>query len=269
MTSHINKTWVDICGRILKYGPLITCRGMETRELIGMQSVVDMSHCVLSMLSRNLGYRFMCAEAWWILSGDNRVETIAPYARKIAEFSDDGQTFFGAYGPKIKDQLHTVLSTLEQDITSRQAVISIWRENPPKSRDIPCTVSTQFLIRDNVLYVNHTMRSSDVWLGYPYDVFNFSMLAAYVALHLRMRGFSNLRLGSMIFTAGSQHVYRHTEQKLRETLYKRKAFNYKPLNLNEFKHPEELVAHLALLKDREFLKTEHSWLEELEGLEAK
>jgi thymidylate synthase len=129
------------------------------------------------------------------------LDTITPYAKKLGEYSDDGHYFAGAYGPPFRDQLPYVLYCLRRDSSTRQAVISIWRPRPYESKDIPCTISLQFLLRDNYLNVVATMRSSDAWLGWPYDVHTFSCIGAYIALHL------DCELGFLSLTAGSQHLY--------------------------------------------------------------
>jgi thymidylate synthase len=103
----------------------------------------------------------------------------------------------------IRDQLHFVIDALNADKDTRQAVMTIWRPNPRPSKDIPCTVSVQFLIRDGLLHVVDTMRSSDLWLGWPYDIFNFSMLARYVICHLKQKP----ELGVIVLQAGSAHLY--------------------------------------------------------------
>ena len=57
-------------------------------------------------------------------------------------------------------------------------IINIWRENPRSSKDIPCTLSLQFFLREASdqlwLHTIATMRSNDAWLGVPYDTFNFN-----------------------------------------------------------------------------------------------
>lgn len=161
---------------------------------------------MMQIPERKLGYRFMLAEAWWILTGQNKLTSIDKYSKHIKEFSDDGTFFMGAYGPKVVDQLPYVLDCLVSDPSTRQAVISIWRERPRPSKDIPCTLSLQFLIRDSRLNCIATMRSSDIWLGWPYDVFNFSMISKYICELLHQKGFP-VYLGDLYFTAGSQHLY--------------------------------------------------------------
>ncbi len=187
--------------------PVATPRGMKVREIIAGHTCISMEHPVLCNPERVLGYRFMAAEAYWILTGDNRVETIARYSHGIDRFSDDGVRFDGAYGPKVVDQLRYVIDSLLEDNSTRQAVIDIWRPNPRGSRDIPCTLSLQFLIREGHIHTIATMRSSDIWLGWPYDVFNFTMITTYVQLELYRRAKLPISLGNLHVRAGSQHLY--------------------------------------------------------------
>lgn len=198
-----NQVWVDALTRCLQTGIECEPRGMKIKEIWAAQTRISMEQPCVTIKERSLGYKFMAAEAAWILSGDNRVETIKPYSTAISRFSDDGFFFHGAYGPMIRDQLHFIADTLNSDPDSRQAVLTIWRPNPRPSKDIPCTVSIQFMIRGGKLYVIDTMRSSDLWLGWPYDVFNFSMLARYVICLLKNKP----ELGDLILQAGSMHLY--------------------------------------------------------------
>ena len=188
---------------MLETGKVSAPRGMPIKELMAYQTCTPMEWPVVTVKERELGYKFMAAEAAWILSGDNRVKSIRPYSKAISNFSDDGHFFHGAYGPMIRDQLHFVIDALNADKDTRQAVMTIWRPNPRPSKDIPCTVSVQFLIRDGLLHVVDTMRSSDLWLGWPYDIFNFSMLARYVICHLKQKP----ELGVIVLQAGSAHLY--------------------------------------------------------------
>lgn len=214
MTTQLldaNNVWLNMVSDVVKYGSTSKPRGMTSKEMIAYRTVTNMRFPIVSFKSRALGYKFQAAEAAWILSGDNRVESIAPYSKDISNFSDDGIRFFGSYGPKIIDQIAYVARALMKDQDSRQAVINIWRENPGPTKDVPCTLSLQFMIRDGRLNCITSMRSSDAWLGWPYDVFNFSMVSLYLLLYLRQVSgnaeYNYLTLGGLYLTAGSQHVY--------------------------------------------------------------
>lgn len=204
---NINTVWKKMLSDLLDKGELSSPRTHATKELLGYQSCIDMSKPFLNIPERKLGKQFRYAEAAWILSGDNRVSTIAPYSKMISQFSDDGVRFFGSYGPKIVDQISYVINLLHKDPYSRQAVINIWREKPPQSKDIPCTTNLQFVIRNNKIHCIANMRSSDAWLGWPYDVFNFTCVSIYILLQLKSMHNVNYKLGTLTVNAGSQHLY--------------------------------------------------------------
>lgn len=202
-----SSAWLDAVRDILANGYGVSPRGKLTKEIPQRTMTVDMRRPVLCVPDRSLSYRFMAAEAYWILSGDDRVETIAPYNSRISDFSDDGERFFGAYGPKIIAQLAYVIEKLGSDNDTRQAGLTIWRECPPDTKDVPCTVAIFFSIRDRKLNAHVFMRSSDVWLGIPYDVFNFSMLSHLICCHLNEDYPNTYAPGTLYLTAASSHLY--------------------------------------------------------------
>lgn len=219
MSPAFNQIWTQKLSQIIQFGHMSGPRGFKTYELLNSSVHFPANKCLLTVPERKLGYRFAMAEAWWILSSRKDVESIAPYSKAISKFSDDGVEFFGAYGPKIRSQIDGVVDALVNDSQTRQAVITIWRENPPKTKDVPCTVSLQFLIRSGSIHLIANMRSSDIWLGLPYDAFNFACLLNYVRLLISQRiknGFSvenphwiTPDLGRVYVNAGSQHLYAH------------------------------------------------------------
>jgi thymidylate synthase len=51
------------------------------------------------------------------------------------------------------------------------------------------------------------MRSSDIWLGLPYDMFNFSMITGYIGLILRQKMCREVSMGWVTINVGSSHLY--------------------------------------------------------------
>lgn len=257
--NSLDLAWRWVVRDLLVYGEQVAPRDIVTREILNHTMVVDMKRPVLTNAARKLGYRFMAAEAAWILSGSDRVDALRPFSQAIADFSDDGVTFFGAYGPRLREQLDYVVEKLRQDRHTRQAVASIWRVNPPTTRDYPCTLSSHFLVRDGTLHQFVTMRSSDAWLGVPYDVFSFSMWAGYVLLAL---GDRQLKLGTLYQTAASRHLYeRNFEAAGKACAERADGFTYAPFNWASFPDPDSLVEHLWAVARRE--ETPYDWLAEL------
>lgn len=203
-TTH---AWVVTLRKILADGADVGPRGRPTKELQHHTFKCAMADPVVKSAERGLSYKFMAAEALWILNGDNSVAGIAPYNSRISEFSDDGKTFFGAYGPRVVDQLDYVVNALLKDRETRQAVMTTWRRNPPATKDVPCTVALAFMARHGRLHCHAFMRSSDAWLGLPYDVFNFTMITARVACLVNSTSQEKLELGDLCLTAASSHLY--------------------------------------------------------------
>ena len=83
----------------------------------------------------------------------------------------------------------------------------------------PCQTSWQLLLREGRVHVMSHMRSQDVWLGMPYDVYQSAAIGAMVAGELSTRGVA-ARPGPVTHTCGSLHLYdvyaRRAEEALRE-----------------------------------------------------
>jgi len=204
---HAGDAWIRAMQNIMNFGSEIDPRGMITKELMPQIVQFNMNHPVCFHQDRNLSYIFMAAEAYWILSGDNMVEGIAPYNKHIAQFSDDGHIFNGNYGGPFNCQLDYAVNTLANDPSSRQSVITIWQPNPVRTKDYRCTVSLIFMIRDNEMHTHVTMRSSDAWLGLPYDMFNFTMLTLRVLNNFNNKTNSEVTLGVQTLSLMSSHLY--------------------------------------------------------------
>ncbi len=275
-SSHhsANEIWVRNIRHVHTIGHKISPRGYLTKEILNYTSKTNMKLPCVTHPGRKMGYRFLAAEAHWILSGSNRVEDIRPYAKHIANFSDNGYVFQGAYGVKVTEQLRYVCDTLHADPDTRQAVISVWRENPRPSKDIPCTLTLQFFLRkDEItgephLHTVANMRSSDLWLGWVYDVFNFSMISAWVALRLREMSQDLLfvDLGTLYLNVGSQHLYAFNEQDAIDCTLNTYGtpWSYDPIDLTKFNSPGSLMQHLVALRDKDWATVNQKFFYELQ-----
>lgn len=255
-------------------------RGSTSYELLAYRTEWPMDRAVVLCPARKIGFRFLAAEAAFILSGSNRLTEIVPYARNIVGMSDDGEFLAGAYGPRFIDELPYVVSVLAQDAATRQAVSMVWRPRPRQSKDIPCTLTLQWLIRSDetgapTLHCIANMRSSDAWMGIPYDVHVFSMCSAYLALLLRDR-LGPLKLGTLYLTAASQHLYRLDRENAKSCVWSNytdeaastpierddELFDLAPINLDEFPRADDLTQHLWAVARRDRGGLRGSWLKE-------
>jgi thymidylate synthase len=221
----IYEAWVLLLDELLK-APVVKPRGKPCREKLAVQlRIADARKNLILDPQRGLNYRFAVAEWLWILAGLDRLDVLTRYNKQMAEFSDDGVTLRGAYGPRLKDQWPWLLKRLTDDLESRQGVVSIWTPAPESSKDVPCTLSAQYLVRKETanqlvikdgyedpkqrlfLHTVMTMRSSDAWWGIPYDVFTFAQLANGLAAGLSHVLRRPIYLGELVLNLGSSHLY--------------------------------------------------------------
>jgi thymidylate synthase len=200
--STLTELYRDTLDHVRLCGTSSHPRGRATVEVVGAHLHLSNARAnILFSEERKLNYYFSVAEFLWILLGQSDVASITAFNSKIDQFSDDRVSFSGAYGPRVMEQLPYVVNTLQTDPDTRQAVMTIWRERPGPSKDVPCTISMQFFVRDKRVHAVTYMRSNDVWLGLPYDVFNFTMIQQYVAAAI---GYD---VGGYHHMVGSLHMY--------------------------------------------------------------
>lgn len=231
-----NEAWIMTLAHVLHLGHTESPRGKTTKELINQSFKFDMRYPVCWHPKRKLSYTFMAAEAYWITSGSMFVDDIEPYNKHIAQFSDDGYIFNGAYGPKVINQINYVVNTLRKDPNSRQAIMSIWVHNPISSKDIACTLTLQFLIRRNKIHTIVNMRSNDLWLGRPYDMFNFTVITLRILTYLNEDYYDTfnelIELGDMYFNVGSSHLYEENFESAKAVIDENP--NYDPIQVPIF-----------------------------------
>ena len=209
-----NELYAAVCREVLEQGRPVAPRGMPTTEVLGASLVLTDPRRRLVHLphARVVNPAFAVAEALWILSGSDS-PWIFIYNRALARYADEG-VLRGAYGPRIRrwqvqvDQLDHVRRLLRRDPDSRQAVIQVY--DPARDtlghRDVPCTVNYRFFLRDGRLQMHTTMRSNDVWLGLPYDLFTATLMQELMA------GWLDVELGSYHHHVDSLHLYdQHTQ----------------------------------------------------------
>lgn len=148
-------------------------------------------------------------ELLWYLAGTNATSHIVHYIPKYRQYDEDG-VIYGGYGPRLMgtgqaDQLKTVIGLLRRKPSSRRAVLQLFDASDlvDEHEDVPCTCVLQFLCRAGNVDMVAFMRSSDAFVGFPHDVFCFTMLQELVARSL------GLDLGTYTHMAGSFHLYDH------------------------------------------------------------
>ena len=191
---------------IIDKGVLVSPRNLPTFECLNVSFTITEPMCLPlnPIKNRRLSAGIATMELLQLVAQVSRPDIMVNKFPQFAKFLDDGE-FHGAYGPRLKFMTESVIDLLKRDPLSRQAVLTIFDSESDiryKSwRDVPCTVSIQFLIRDLMLHARVSMRSNDVYLGLPYDLAQFIGLQAAVAHSL------SIPVGTYHHSVGSMHLY--------------------------------------------------------------
>jgi thymidylate synthase len=272
-------------------------RGMKVRERLGHSfRITNILDRIPYVPHREFSIAYMIAEMVWYLSGNNSTEWISNYSAFWRNISDDGVTANSAYGARIFKQhdyhfaphdagdgasvdtfyndispLWTqwqyIKDELKKDSDSRRAVIHIRmpQDSVLAQKDVPCTLTLQFFIRDGELHQVASMRSSDIILGIAYDIPAFTLFQELLALEL------GVGLGTYTHISNSLHIYeRHfemVERILEDPWVKEFPNRCKPMESMPSEPPlDRLVLEEMLLRS---VKTQDALQEWVDTLKAE
>lgn len=160
---------------------------------------------VLFYPERDANPYFHFMESLWMISGRRDVEWISRFSSNIANYSDDGVTFHGAYGYRwrnwfgafvpgegnvqevqVIDQLATIAELLKQNPDDRRVVLQMWDATADLGmigKDFPCNLICTFRINPyGKLDMTVFNRSNDmIWGAYGANAVHFSMLQEVMA----------------------------------------------------------------------------------------
>ena len=142
---------------------------------------------VLLLKIRDANPFFHFIEGLWMLAGRKDLAPLTRYVKSMENFSDDGETLWGAYGWRWrnyfhKDQISMVIDMLRKNQDERRCVLQMWDANKDLARN-----------------------SKDMlWGAYGANAVHMSMLQEYIAGHLEVE------IGTYRQVSDSFHVY-HNE----------------------------------------------------------
>lgn len=210
---NISFATVESFDAVLRDGADVTVRGLQTKELRNRVTRISRptERCVFLPGRRNDVFA-QVAEAMWVIAGREDVPWLALYVPRAPEFSDDdGMTWRGAYGPRLRawigdvDQVAEWRRLLLDDRDSRRVVGVLFdptRDFLTDSKDIPCNNWLSWLIRGDRLHLNVAIRSNDAMWGFSgVNAFEWSVLQEMMAFWV------GAEVGDATYFATSYHLY--------------------------------------------------------------
>lgn len=211
ISTNIDNIYLAVCKDLLK-----ATKVAGTYELNNVKlTLEDITRNIVSI--RDISPSYLFGEWLWYFTGRNDVDFIGAFGSMWKRLSDDGKTNNSAYGYIMQkafgfNQIEKIIELLRKDPNSRRAVINLNTPNEKviETKDEPCTIALQFLIRDDKLHCTGMMRSNDIWFGFPYDVAFFCELQIYIANRL------GVGYGDYTHFVTSLHLYEKDYDKIKK-----------------------------------------------------
>ena len=208
--------------------------GTGTISCFGMQSRYSLSDGFPLMTTKKLHLRSIVHELLWFLSGDTNIKYLKENGVSIwNEWADENGDLGPVYGqqwrhfPKITstddsnaklllgevDQISTLVEAIKNTPDSRRLLVSAWNPGEVDQMALPpCHTLWQVRILDGKLHLQLYQRSADMFLGVPFNIASYALLAVMLA---HVTGYEP---GDFIHSIGDAHIYSNHLNQVNEQL---------------------------------------------------
>ncbi|MDQ0217978.1 thymidylate synthase [Peribacillus cavernae] len=148
-------------------------------------------------------------------------EQMSIYQEKVLHDDDFSQRFGNlgnVYGKQwrswegadgqVYDQIQYIIDEIKRNPDSRRLICNAWSISELKGQMLPpCHFAFQFYVVDGKLSCMFNMRSTDVFLGLPFNIASYALLTHLLAYEC------DLEVGELVYTGADVHIYsNHIEQ---------------------------------------------------------
>lgn len=200
------------------------------------------------LTTKRMGLKSIVGELLWFISGSTNANVLKEkYGCTIWEEwkDEDGELgkiyghqwrnfgaaseendgwFFGVTG---FDQLKWLINEIKTNPTSRRLYVTAADPNSRYEQALDCCHNYfQVVIKNRKLNLYFQMRSNDVFLGLPYNVASYAVLAHILALE------TGYDVGELVYSGVDVHLYQNHIEQAKEQL-SRKPYNFPKLIVNK------------------------------------
>jgi thymidylate synthase len=211
--------------------------GTGALSIFGYQMRFNLEQSFPLLTTKKLHLKSIIYELLWFLKGDTNIKYLNDHGVSIwDEWADEAGDLGHIYGYQWRswpqpdgkkiDQISRVIHSIRNEPDSRRHIVSAWNVGELDKMALPpCHVLFQFYVGNGKLSCQLYQRSADIFLGVPFNIASYSLLAMMIAQ------VTGLQPGEFIHTFGDAHIYlNHTDQvKLQLT---RKPFDPPVMRVN-------------------------------------
>lgn len=235
--AHPEYEYLKLIAEILKNGKTKPSRGIhDLKSIFGYQIRFDMRQGFPLLTTKKMPFKLLMHENFWFISGTSKVDYLHEHNIKYWDgFLDENNDLGRIYGVQWRhwrrpdgtefDQLQWVIDELGNNPDSKAIIVNAWNAGELKEMRLPpCHTMFQFDATKGKLRLQLYQRSSDVFLGLPFNIAQYAMILRMVA-HL-----TGLEARELIISIGNAHLYKNHIDQAKEQL-KRKPFKFPTLKI--------------------------------------
>ena len=214
------KQYLDLMRHVREHGVRKADRtGTGTQSVFGYQMRFDLTAGFPLVTTKKMHLRSIIHELLWFLRGDTNTAYLQQHGVSIwDEWADQSGELGPIYGYQWRswpspdgrhiDQISDVLEEIQRNPDSRRLIVSAWNvADIDKMALAPCHALFQFYVANGSLSCQLYQRSADIFLGVPFNIASYALLALMVA-HV-----TGLAPGEFVLTLGDAHLYNnHLQQ---------------------------------------------------------
>jgi len=219
-----------VLAKVLETGQIRPCRQNTTViSLFNQNLTIDLLEGFPLLTCKKINFNNIVNELFWFLRGDSNVVNLRSKGTKIWDAWEGKGRIPYSYNwrhPK-NDQIANLISGLKSDPYSRRHIVNAWDHTELKEYALPaCHSFFQCYVGEHGLQLSIYIRSSDLFIGLPYNIASYALL-----LHLLAKECNYIPY-KLHFTLGDAHIYETHEKVCREYIYKRSCRKLPGLVLN-------------------------------------
>jgi thymidylate synthase len=219
------RQYLDLMQRILDEGVRKSDRtGTGTLSLFGPQMRFDLAEGLPLVTTKKVHLKSIVHELLWFLKGDTNIAYLREHGVSIwDEWADQNGNLGPVYGYQWRswpapdgrhiDQISQVVDEIRRNPDSRRLIVSAWNvADIPRMKLAPCHAFFRFYVAQGRLSLMLYQRSADFFLGVPFNIASYALLALMVAQ------VCGLRPGELVHNLGDTHLYLNHLEQAREQL---------------------------------------------------
>lgn len=237
MKQHPEYQYLQLMAKILKDGKTKPTRGIvDVKSIFGYQMSFDLRLGFPLLTTKKMPFKILANELLWFVSGSSNIKVLQDNnIRYWDDFADKDLNLGPVYGVQWRhwqdpkgveiDQLAWAIEQIKNNPNSKAIIVNAWNPADLEAMRLPpCHTMFQLDVTKGKLRMQLYQRSSDVFLGLPFNIAQYALLLEMLA-HV-----TGLEARELVISIGNAHLYKNQIDQAKEQL-ERKPYAFPKLKI--------------------------------------